>query len=230
MSKINDEMFLTDKNNSHENTFFDGPNILKKKPKKQKSSKPKKHKKKTKKNTQPFFGQTDNFDPFFQFSNEEPTQESEILFGQFETSDFDQDEKENKKEKEKDRFSKIFDNFSNYSTKKKKKKKHSKRDGLTTVRVNNTENQKETNNQQNQIFSKRSIPIPVTQKFNISESGSGSSSGYGSGSEDETALQNNFALTFIQPHKYIESMQTEMERELSKSFNVPLKRVPSWRI
>ncbi|KAJ3448416.1 hypothetical protein M0812_00896 [Anaeramoeba flamelloides] len=226
MNKINGEVFLTDKNNSHRNTFLDGSNKLKKKPKKQKSSKPKKHKKKTKKKTQTFFGQTENTDSFLPFLNEEPIQESEILFGQFETSEFDQNEKENNNEKKKDRFSLIFDDFSNYSTKKKKIKKQSKRNGLNIESGNNLKIQNETNNQENQIFSKRSIPIQIEQKFNISESGSGS----GSGSEDETTLQNNFAFTFIQPHKYIESMQTQMERELSKSFNVPLKRVPSWRV
>ncbi|KAJ6240509.1 akt1 substrate 1 protein [Anaeramoeba flamelloides] len=35
---------------------------------------------------------------------------------------------------------------------------------------------------------------------------------------------------FIEPHKYIQAQQSQTELDLSKSFNVPLKRVPTWRI
>ncbi|KAJ3431950.1 hypothetical protein M0812_20875 [Anaeramoeba flamelloides] len=78
---------------------------------------------------------------------------------------------------------------------------------------------KQVNNFQN----KRSVPIPINLKPNpmIVKKKDHQKQNY---------LRSNFAVTFIQPHKYVESLQTEIERELSKSFNVPLKRVPSWRI
>ncbi|KAJ3452466.1 hypothetical protein M0812_04235 [Anaeramoeba flamelloides] len=230
MNETNHELFLSADNNSKGNTSFDKQSILQKKQKdrngNQRKNKKTKQKKKTKQSSQ-MFEQTESIEPFFQMSHEETIQESEILFGQFETSDYDEQEvndNQSASEKENDRFSSIFGNFPKTNH---KRKKQSKRAGLEIGRGNNMKNQilksqSDMNNRDAQIFSSRSIPIPIEQKFHKEESGSGS--------EYEKTMQNEFAFTFVEPHKYIESLQTEMERELSKSFNVPLKRVPSWRI
>ncbi|KAJ6251380.1 hypothetical protein M0813_15037 [Anaeramoeba flamelloides] len=231
INEMDRELFLSESNNSQGNIYYDKQSILKKKQKnrngKQKKNKKTKQKKNPKEDSQQMFEQTENFEPFFQLSNEETIQESEILFGQFETSDYDEQEANDNQgvlEKENDRFSTIFDSLPKTNH---RRKKQSQRAGLKIERGNNMKNQilksqNDMSTHETQIFSSRSIPIPIDQKFHKEESGSGS--------EEEKIRQNEFAFTFIEPHKYIESLQTEMERELSKSFNVPLKRVPSWRI
>ncbi|KAJ6240291.1 hypothetical protein M0813_24289 [Anaeramoeba flamelloides] len=40
----------------------------------------------------------------------------------------------------------------------------------------------------------------------------------------------SFVESFIEPNKFKESLQSDIERELEKSFEVPLKRVPSWKL
>ncbi|KAJ6240785.1 hypothetical protein M0813_23883 [Anaeramoeba flamelloides] len=69
----------------------------------------------------------------------------------------------------------------------------------------------------------RSVPIPInhhsTAFLNTDVS-----------AEEAKQVRNEFTPTFIEPHKYVESIQTEIERGLTKSFNVPLKRVTLWKM
>ncbi|KAJ3436337.1 hypothetical protein M0812_18394 [Anaeramoeba flamelloides] len=70
---------------------------------------------------------------------------------------------------------------------------------------------------------KRSVPIPINYHSTAFLSTDISV-------KEVKHVRIEYTHTFIQPHKYVESIQTEVERELIKSFNVPLKRVPLWKI
>ncbi|KAJ3430675.1 hypothetical protein M0812_23691 [Anaeramoeba flamelloides] len=151
-------------------------------------------------------------DPIFQYQNRQSSQES-----------YDSNE-QNQKLNDEERFLKIFRKISETGTLKKKFEDQEFEIENDTEDENDNEIGNHfspfdpfliNNNPENVA---KSCPIPIGLNLNSETQSS------------NTSDQDLESLFFIQPHKYIESTQTKTERELDHAFNVPLKRVPSWKI
>ncbi|KAJ6243368.1 akt1 substrate 1 protein [Anaeramoeba flamelloides] len=143
-------------------------------------------------------------DPFFQFRKEEEEKN-------FKNNNKKKNKKKNKNDrKESQRFSEIFRKVSVYE------QNHSP--------LFDEDNQFYSDDQQEnwEIFQQesKSIPIPISNSL--------STDLQTDSSVDSTENPNN--SPFIQPHKFLETSQSPTERGLEHAFNVPLKRLPTWRI
>ncbi|KAJ6233676.1 akt1 substrate 1 protein [Anaeramoeba flamelloides] len=87
---------------------------------------------------------------------------------------------------------------------------------LDNIKTTTTNNKQQKNEKDELGNIARSVPIPIFLN-QVMERGI-------------TSNNNNKNDGFIEPHKYIQAQQSQTELDLSKSFNVPLKRVPTWRI
>ncbi|KAJ3448034.1 hypothetical protein M0812_00507 [Anaeramoeba flamelloides] len=155
--------------------------------------------------TQEFNNYSFMTDPFFQFRKEEEENKNK-------------NKNKNKKKKKKNKndrqeiqkFSEIFRKVSEYE------QNHST--------LFDEGNQFYSDDQQEnwEIFQQesKSIPIPISNSL--------STDLQSDSSVDNTENPNN--SLFIQPHKFLETSQQPTERGIEKAFNVPLKRVPTWRI
>ncbi|KAJ6250906.1 hypothetical protein M0813_15724 [Anaeramoeba flamelloides] len=176
--------------------------------------------------------QQNDYEPFFQFPNDDEestnnyeceeieqmttserilttdSDESNCLCSKFQISNM-VSEDNSEEERSTEIFSLVFDDP------KHSKEEHKQQQFFTkTIPMNNSQKKK------------RSVPIPI----NYHHPSTSVLSNINSESEEESMSENEFPLTFIEPHRYLQAIQTQSERELRKSFNVPLKRVPSWRI
>ncbi|KAJ6246422.1 hypothetical protein M0813_19321 [Anaeramoeba flamelloides] len=140
------------------------------------------------------------------------TDENNFLFNKFQTTKIEDDEN-SEEESSQEIFSLIFHDH------KGTKEEHKQQQFF--------QNEPQFKNPQKK---KLSVPIPINHRLSAQFTSTNTNKNNSSESEEENPLENQFPLTFIEPHKYVDSIQTEIERELSKSFSVPLKRVPSWMI
>ncbi|KAJ3450435.1 hypothetical protein M0812_06611 [Anaeramoeba flamelloides] len=176
--------------------------------------------------------QQNTFEPFFRFPNDDDestnnyecevieqmatserslttdSEESNCLCSKFQFSGIVSEDNS-----EEERSTEIFSLF--FDDPKSRKEEHKQQQFFTkAIPMNNPQKKK------------RSVPIPI----NYHSPRTLTLSSISSESEEDSLSENESPLTFIQPHRYLQVIQTQNERELRKSFNVPLKRVPSWRI
>ncbi|KAJ6228842.1 yth domain-containing protein 1 isoform x1 [Anaeramoeba flamelloides] len=154
---------------------------------------------------------SNNFiDPFPLLTKQEEEEEEE------EEKEEEKEEEEEEDEKyinKNSRFSQIFEKVSQYE------KNHSFHYNDDSDFQMSSDDQQE----KLQIFQQesKSVPIPIFNSLTTDLQSTNSSMENRGKSKEKI---------FIQPHKYIQSLQTPTERSLENAFNVPLKRVPSWRI
>ncbi|KAJ6233553.1 hypothetical protein M0813_29860 [Anaeramoeba flamelloides] len=152
-------------------------------------------------------------DPFFQFKKEDEQSEREENEN---VEDSEEEEKRNKKDlpgndRENKRFSEIFQKVSKFE------QNNSQLFDEEDQFCSDDQLEKWKKFQQEN----KSIPIPI---FN-----SASKDLPISDSSIEIKAKGGESL-FVQPHKFLESLQTTTERSIENAFNVPLKRVPTWKI
>ncbi|KAJ6235087.1 hypothetical protein M0813_28771 [Anaeramoeba flamelloides] len=152
------------------------------------------------------------FEPIFRYQN--------ILSDNDSSDPKDQNQKLNDEE----RFLKIFQNISETGTPRNKFEEKEFEIDNDSSNDSNNENENLISQFDTFIFQKnsetvaKSCPIPIHLNINQEIQSS------------NTSEQDQEDFFFIQPHKYLESQQSKRERELNNAFNVPLKRVPSWKV